>query len=124
MEREELAKKKKEIRLEQKNVTRKKEAIVTKKQAVTKKHITRSSSSTSMSNSSSYTSNSVMQPAVFPSVSCSVSSVIHQLGSSLPCTSNDPESDGQANSSQEPDLDADYCECSFCYEPFCKDGKE
>ncbi len=65
-----------------------------------------------------------MQPAVLPSISCSVSSVIHQIGSSLPCTSNDPESDGQANSSQEPDLDADFYECSFCYEPLCKDGKE
>ena len=77
-----------------------------------------------MNNSSSFTSNSVMQPAVLPSISCSVSSVIHQIGSSLPCTSNDPESDGQANSSQEPDLDADFYECSFCYEPLCKDGKE
>ena len=31
----------------------------------------------------------------------------------------------QTFSSQEkPDLDTEDCECSFCYEPYCKDEKE
>ena len=68
----------------------------------------------------------VIQP-VFPhsDTSSSVSSVMPPLVSSFHSTSYDAEPNRQTFSSQEkPDLDAEDCECSFFYEPYCKDAKE
>ena len=139
MEREELAKKKKEIHLEQKKkkelaIIKRKEVVVGKKIAATKKHNTRSSSISSANNpimpsairATLVSLDSVIKPAdPHSAVSSNVSCVISHLASSLPSTSHAAEQDGQSRSSQEePALDADYCECTFCFEPYCKDGKE
>ena len=34
------------------------------------------------------------------------------------------QKDKTFSSQEKPDLDTEDCECSFCYEPHCKDGKE
>ena len=123
------------MRLENKNkkalavIKRKKEVVATNV-AATKKHNTSSSSTTSTTTTTSTTMMSASEYVIQPvsphsDISSSVSSVIPPLVSSLPSTSYDAELKRQTFSSQEkPDLDTEDCKCSFCYEPYRKDGKE
>ena len=115
-------------------IIKRKEVVVGKKIAATKKHNTRSSSTSSANNpimpsairATLVSSDSAIQPGdPHSAVSSNVSCVISHLASSLPSTYYAAEQDRQSRPSQEePALDADYCECTFCFEPYCKNGKE
>ena len=109
-------------------VIKRKKAVVATNVAATK-HNTRSSSTTFTTTTTSTTMLSTSEYVIQPvsphsDISSSVSSVIPPWVSSLPSTSYDAEPKRQTFSSQEKtDLNTEDCECSFCYEPYCKDRK-